>query len=66
MRTDGKCAEILFCFLFCFMSNGRVERVFSSLKFIKSDGCSSLSENTLDYLVWIAVDGPPFGSAGCH
>ena len=41
------------------MSNGRVERVFSALKLIKSDRHNSLSENTLDHLVRITVDGPP-------
>ena len=48
--------ELLFCIP---MSNGRVERVFSALKFIKSDRRSSLSEDTLDHLVRITVDGPP-------
>ena len=48
--------ELLFCI---FMSNGKVERVFSALKLIKSDRRSSLSEDTLDHLVRITVDGPP-------
>lgn len=49
--------ELLFCLP---VANGRVERVFSSLKLIKSDRRSSLSEDRLDHLVRIAVDGPPF------
>ena len=49
--------ELLFCFP---MSNGRVERVFSSLKVIKTDRRSRLGEDRLDHLVRIAVDGPPF------
>ena len=48
--------ELLFCIP---MSNGRVERVFSTVKLIKSDRRSRLSEDTLDHLVRIAVDGPP-------
>ena len=40
------------------MSNGTVERVFSTVKLIKSRR-SRLSEDTLDHLVRIAVDGPP-------
>ncbi len=41
------------------MSNGRVERIFSSLKLIKTDRRSKLSENHLDDLLRISVDGPP-------
>ena len=48
--------ELLFCIP---MSNGRVERVFSALKPIKSDRRSSLTEDTLDHLLRITVDGPP-------
>ena len=48
--------ELLFCFP---MANGRVERIFSALKLIKSDRRSSLSEDHLDDLVRIAVDAPP-------
>ena len=48
--------ELLFCIP---MSNGTVERVFSTVKLIKSDRRSRLSEDTLDHLVRIAVDGPP-------
>ena len=41
--------------IFCLpMSNGRLERVFS-----KSDKRSSLSEDRLDHLVRITVEGPP-------
>ena len=48
--------ELLFCFP---MANGRLERVFSSLKLIKSDRRSRLGKDRLDHLVRIAVDGPP-------
>ena len=48
--------ELLFCLP---MSNGRVERVFSALKLIKTDRRSSLSEDSLDHLVRITIDGPP-------
>ena len=48
--------ELLFCFP---MANGHVERTFSALKLIKSDRRSCLSEDHLDDLVRIAVDGPP-------
>jgi len=41
------------------MANGRVERIFSSLKLIKSDHRSSLGEDRLDDLLRIAVDAPP-------
>ena len=44
------------------MSNGRVER--GALKLIKSDRHNSLSENTLDHLVRIPVDGPPLAQWG--
>jgi hypothetical protein len=40
------------------MSNGRVERLFSTMKLIKSDRRSSLSEDRLDHLVRITIDGP--------
>ena len=49
--------ELLFCFP---MANGRLERVFSSLKLIKTDRHNRLGEDRLDHLVRIAVDGPPF------
>ena len=48
--------ELLFCLP---MSNGRVERVFSTMKLIKTDRRSSLSEDRLDHLVRITIDGPP-------
>ena len=48
--------ELIFCLP---MSNGRLERVFSTLKFLKSDRRSSLSEDRLDHLVRITVEGPP-------
>ena len=48
--------ELLFCLP---VSNGRVERVFSSLKHIKSNCRTCLSENRLDDLIRIAVEGPP-------
>jgi len=41
------------------MSNGRVERVFSALKLIKTERRSSLSEDYLDNILRIVVDGPP-------
>lgn len=48
--------ELLFCLP---VSNGRVERMFSSLKLIKTDRRSCLGEDTLDDLMRISVDGPP-------
>lgn len=48
--------ELLFCMP---LSNGTVERVFSSLKLVKSERRTSLSEDHLDDLVRISVDGPP-------
>ena len=45
--------------LFCMpITNGHVERVFSSLKRMKTDLRSSLSENHLDDLLNISVDEP--------
>ena len=41
------------------MSNGRVERIFSALKLIKTDRRTMLSEDHLDDLLRISVDGPP-------
>ena len=48
--------ELLFCVP---VTNGWDERVFSSLKLIKSDRQSSLGEHRLDHLVRITVDMPP-------
>ena len=48
--------ELLFTFP---LSNGHLERVFSQLKLIKNDYRTHLSENRLDQLVRINVDGPP-------
>lgn len=48
--------ELLFCIP---MANGRVERVFSQMKFIKSNQRTCLKENTLDELIRINVEGPP-------
>ena len=47
--------ELLFCLP---MANGRVERLFSSLKLIKTNRRCCLSENHLDHLVCITVDAP--------
>ena len=41
------------------VSNGRVERIFSQLKLIKTSNRTCLSEDTLDQLVRISVEGPP-------
>ena len=41
------------------MSNGWVERIFSVLKLIKTDRHTKLSEDHLDDLLRISVDGPP-------
>ena len=49
-------AELLFCLP---MANGHVERLFSSLKLIKTDRRSCLGEDHLDHLVRISADGPP-------
>jgi len=40
-------------------SNGRVEQIFSSMKTIKTERRTSLSEETLNDLVEIFVEGPP-------
>jgi len=48
--------ELLICLP---MSNGHVERVFSTLKMIKAERHTSLSKDYLDHLVRIVVDGPP-------
>ena len=45
--------ELLFCL---HATNGQVERVFSTLKVIKTDRRNQLSENSLDDLVCIAVE----------
>lgn len=49
--------ELLFSFP---VTNGHLERVFSTLKLIKTNRRSSLGEDKLDHLIRIAVDGPPF------
>ena len=41
------------------MSNGRLERLFSHIKIIKSDRRSCLNEDRLDNLLRISVEGPP-------
>ena len=51
--------ELLFCIP---VTNGHVERVFSTLKHIKTNLQSSLSEDHLDDLLKISVDGPPLGN----
>lgn len=43
------------------MANGRLERLFSQLKLIKSDRRNRLGENSLDQLLRINVEGPPLG-----
>ena len=48
--------ELLFCLP---MSNGRIERLFSQLKLIKSDRRSCICEGRLDQLMRISVEGPP-------
>ena len=48
--------ELLFTFS---LSNDHLERVFSQLKLIKNDYRTRLSENRLDQIVRINVDGPP-------
>ena len=48
--------ELLFCIP---VANGRVERLFSHLKLIKSNRRSTLSEERLDHLLRIKVDAPP-------
>ena len=48
--------ELLFCLP---IANGLVERMFSTLKIIKTDKRSCLGEDTLDDLMRISVDGPP-------
>ena len=46
--------------LFCIpMANGHVERTFSILKLIKTERRNCLSEDHLDDLMRISVDGPP-------
>lgn len=41
------------------VSNGRVERLFSQLKLVKTSNRSCLNEDTLDQLVRITIEGPP-------
>ena len=41
------------------VSNGRLERVLSQLKIVKSNRRTSLGEDNLDQLVRITVEGPP-------
>ena len=48
--------ELLFCLP---MANGRVERVFSQLKLIKTNRRTCLGEDTLDRLLRINAEGPP-------
>ena len=48
-------AELLFCLP---MANGQLERVFSTLKFIKSNRRNCLKEETLDRLLRINVEFP--------
>ncbi len=48
--------ELLFCLP---LANGHVECMFSSLKLIKSEKRCSLSEDHLDDLLRIVIDGPP-------
>lgn len=48
--------QLLFCIP---MANGHVERTFSILKLIKTERRNCLSENHLDDLMRISVDGPP-------
>lgn len=47
--------ELLFCVP---VANGHLERVFSQLKLIKTNRRTSITENTLDDLVRINVEGP--------
>ena len=48
--------ELLFCLP---MANGRLERVFSQLKLIKTNRRTNMGEDSLDYLVRVNVEGPP-------
>ena len=48
--------ELLFCLP---VANGRLERVFSQLKLIKSNHRTCLKEDTLDQLIRVNVEGPP-------
>ena len=48
--------ELLFCLP---MSNGRIKRLFSQLKLIKSDRHSCICEDRIDQLMRISVEGPP-------
>ena len=48
--------ELLFCLP---LSNGRLERLFSQLKLIKSQKRTCLQEGTLENLLRIHVEGPP-------
>ena len=48
--------ELVYCLP---MSNGHVERIFSTLKLIKTERRSSLCEDYLDNILRIMVDGPP-------
>ena len=51
--------ELLFCLP---AANGQVERMFSTLKWIKTDRRSCLGEDTLENLMRISLEGPPFAN----
>ena len=42
------------------ISNAKVERLFSLMNRVKTDSLASLSENTLNHLIRIKMEGPPF------
>ena len=54
--------ELLYCFP---VANGTLERVFSQLKQIKDDFWCSLNESTLNELLRITVETPPFFQLAC-
>ena len=43
-------------------SNGRVEQIFSSMKFVKNSRRINLENNTLNDLLEIYIEGPPLSS----
>lgn len=51
--------QLAFCLPF---SNGRVEQMFSSLKALKTDRRTALSNDTLNDLLEVYIEGPPLSS----
>ena len=55
-KSEATLVELLFCLP---MANGRVERIFSQLKLIKTERRTCLGIDRLDSLLQIVADAPP-------